>query len=755
MAIPRPSVEAHKSLLQRLYSVRTPVVAAGTAGLLLVGGVAAWQTNDAVLLTLTLIACVANALLLWVVATADVPSAASSSELRRLEQRFSFAGYAGCAAVSAMTSRALVATEDPLVHLALVSLGLSAVATCLRNYFSPGLVPRQIALLLYPPSFAMALQERPIYWALALGGLFLGYVISRIAQGMYAEALASIQKDEALHHQNIRFEAALGNMAQGLCMFDEAGRLVVCNQRYRDIYGFSADVVKPGVTLREVLEHSRSVGNHPRTAVDQLFERFTKALAVAFPTNIENDLGNGRTVALAHRPLEGGGWVTTHEDITERKATADRVAHLARHDPLTDLPNRTFFSETLEQWLQAEDSDLPVAAFCLDLDGFKAVNDTLGHAAGDALLKHVAARIRSCGGEKSFIARLGGDEFAIVQRRVEQPAGATALAEEILTALSNPFDVEGRQITVGVSIGISIAAARSCDANKLIRNADLALYRAKSEGRGQYQFFAAEMDEWLHTRRHLEVDLRRAVSDGQLTLLYQPVFDARTHSITCFEALLRWHHPKRGIILPSDFVPIAEETGLIASIGEWVIRSATLESRNWPQHIRLAVNLSPAQISSPNLLSTITRALAAAQLPPDRFELEVTENVLLGDAQVALTKLHTLRSMGVKIVMDDFGTGYSSLSNLRAFPFDKIKIDRSFVSDLAADPDALAIVRAVRDLGRTFAMSVTAEGVETEAQLEQLEREGCDELQGFLLGAPLPASELKAFIEATPRRKAA
>ncbi len=755
MSVSHLSIEAHRSLLRRLYSVRAHVLTIGTGGVLLVGGVAAWQIGDAILLALTLLGCLANGTLLWVVETANIHSTTSSQELRRLERRFSLAGYAGCIAVGAMTTRAILATDNSLVHLALVSLGLAAVATCLRNYFSPRLVPRQIALLVYPPSFAMAVQPEPIYWALALGGLFLGYVITQIAQAMYAEALASIQKDEVLHEQNVRFEAALSNMAQGLCMFDESGRLAVCNQRYREIYGFSDTVVKPGITLKKVIEHSRTVGNHPDKSVHQLLAQFTEVLAVSVATNFENNLGNGRTVALAHRPLDGGGWVTTHEDITERKAKDERIAHEACHDSLTDLPNRKFFSDTLEHWLEEQIPDRPIAAFCLDLDRFKAVNDTLGHAAGDALLKQVAIRIRSCGGATSFVARLGGDEFALLQRGVDQPGGAAILANDILTAFKEPFDLEGQRITVGVSMGISIAAPVSCDANKLIRNADLALYRAKSDGRGQFQFFAAEMDERLHTRRHLEVDLRRAVSEGQLTLVYQPLFDAQTRSLTCFEALLRWHHPERGTILPGDFIPIAEETGLIASIGEWVIRTAALESRNWPDQIRLAVNLSPAQISSPNLLLAITAALAAAELAPERLELEVTENVLFGDMKVALNKLHRLRSMGIKIVMDDFGTGYSSLSNLRAFPFDKIKIDRSFVRDLASDPEALAIVRAVRDLGRTFAMSVTAEGVETEAQLEQLRREGCDELQGFLLGAPLASSDLKAFIQASLHQKAA
>lgn len=750
-----PSFQAHQQLVRKLYAVRMHVVAAATVGLFLVGGVAAWETQDPLLFSLALLGCAANIVLLLVVAKSDPRSAQATGELRRLERRFVLAACAGSASVGAISTWALFSTDDALIHLMVVALELAALATCLRNYFSPRLVTVQTALLVYPPAIAMTFRGHPIYWALALGALLLGYVITKIAEGLYKEALGSLRKDEELKEQNIRFEAALSNMAQGLCMYDADGRLLVCNRRYLEIYGFSDEVVKPGVTLKRVLEHSRAVGNHPDAPIDELFSRFATSLAVSHPVHLENNLGNGRTVALFHQPLQSGGWVTTHEDITERKAVAERISHLARHDALTDLPNRMFFSETLDLWLRGLDANERIAVFCLDLDRFKVVNDTLGHAAGDVLLKQVAERMRACGGQRNFVARLGGDEFAIVQKLRDHPAAASGLAEEVLRSLTRPFELEERQITIGVSIGVAIAGPDFTDASKLIRNADLALYRAKAEGRNQHRFFAAEMDDWLHNRRHLEIDLRRAIANGQLELLYQPVFDASTRSLTSFEALLRWHHPERGTILPDEFIPIAEETGLITSMGEWVLRTACSVTRHWPPHIRLAVNLSPAQMSSPNLVGTVASALANASLAPDRLELEVTENVLLGDAETALATLHKLRGMGIRIVMDDFGTGYSSLSNLRAFPFDKIKIDRSFVSDLASDPEALAIVRAVRDLGRSFEMSVTAEGVETEAQLKQLQDEGCNEVQGYLLGKPLPASDLGRFMELGEQRKTA
>lgn len=748
------SFEAHRSLVSRLYAIRAHVVIAATAGLALVGGMAAWQLEDTILLGLTLAGCMFTSALLLLVSRARKSPARTRQELKVNELRFAVATCAASASLSALTTWALFVTDDARVHLAVVALGLAAVATCLRNYLSPRLVKAQLLILLCPASLVLGTREQPIYVALAAGALFLGYVLAQIASGLYREALASIRKDERLNEQNIRFEAALSNMAQGLSMFDRDGRLLVFNERYLGIYGFSSEVIEIGVDLRRLLEHSKEVGNHPSRSVDELVENFATALGVDHYTYLENDLGNGKIVALAHQPLDGGGWVTTHEDITERKMAAERIAHLARHDPLTDLPNRTYFTDTLQQRLDREGRSTGLAVFCLDLDRFKAVNDTLGHAAGDALLKEVVARIRSCASPSDFVARLGGDEFAIIQEVGEQPSAATALASKILRALTDPFPVEGRLITVGVSIGIGLAASHSQDATKLVRSADLALFRAKAEGRNRYCVFAREMDEWLHTRRHLEVDLRRAIANGELRLVYQPIFNAGTCLVRCFEALLRWEHPTKGAILPDDFIPIAEETGLIASIGEWALRTASMETRSWPRRIRLAVNLSPAQISCPNLLPAVTSALAAAQLAPERLELEVTENVLLGHTDAVLARLHALRSMGIKIVMDDFGTGYSSLSNLRAFPFDKIKIDRSFVRDLA-DPDALAIVRAVRDLGHTFGMSITAEGVETEEQFMQLQAEGCDEVQGYFVGRSLPASQVTAFIRANYLGKAA
>jgi diguanylate cyclase (GGDEF)-like protein len=395
----------------------------------------------------------------------------------------------------------------------------------------------------------------------------------------------------------------------------------------------------------------------------------------------------------------------------------------------------------------------PVALLCLDLDRFKAVNDTLGHHVGDALLKEVAARLRSSLRESDTVARCGGDEFAIVQVGSGQPGGATQLADRIIEIVSAPFEIDGHRVGVGTSIGISVAPNDGCDPDQVLRNADLALYRAKTEGRGQHRFFAPDMDEQVRRRRNLELDLRNALANGEFQLAYQPLVTAASGAVTGFEALLRWHHPARGLVMPSDFIPVAEEIGVIASIGEWVLHEACAAAAEWPDDIRIAVNLSPAQFRGGDLVRTVAAALSASGLAAVRLELEITEGVLLADAKSTLAILHELRDLGVRIAMDDFGTGYSSFSYLRTFPFDKIKIDQSFVRDIGSDNESIAIVRAVTSLGRSLGISTTAEGIETAEQMAHLRAEGCTELQGYLLGRPMPESGAAALVARKSRQR--
>jgi diguanylate cyclase (GGDEF)-like protein len=440
--------------------------------------------------------------------------------------------------------------------------------------------------------------------------------------------------------------------------------------------------------------------------------------------------------------MSNGGWVITHEDITERRKAEAKISHMALHDALTNLPNRIFFHEQMKNRLAHLSRDQKFAVLYLDLDRFKTVNDTLGHHYGDKLLRQVAERMSGCLREGDSIARLGGDEFAILQGSVKQPNDAITLASRLIEIAGAPFDLDGHQVVIGVSIGIAIAPTDATDADQLLKNADMALYRAKADGRGAYRFFEAEMDALMQARRALELDLRKALVNGEFELYYQPLVNLKMEDISGFEALIRWNHPARGLVAPLEFIPMAEETALIVPIGEWVLRQACAEAMKWPDHITIAVNLSPAQFKMRNLAQMVMSALAQSGLAASRLELEITESVLLMDNESTLETLHQLRNLGVRISMDDFGTGYSSLSYLRSFPFDKIKIDRSFIHDLATNADSKAIIRAVTGLGSSLGITTTGEGVETHEELEYLKREGCTEAQGYFFSKPKPAREV-------------
>jgi len=434
-------------------------------------------------------------------------------------------------------------------------------------------------------------------------------------------------------------------------------------------------------------------------------------------------------------------------DVTERKAAEARIAYMAHHDALTNLPNRVLFHERLNALLaRVRRNGESLAVHCLDLDHFKGVNDTLGHPIGDELLQTVAQRLSKCLRDSDMVARLGGDEFAVVQFPLDGPHDAGALANKLIEVVSEPYDVHGHEFVVGGSIGIALAPGDGEQADVLLRNADMALYRAKAEGRGSAHFFEPEMDRRVQARRLLELDLRKAFAHGEFELFYQPLVNLNANAVSGFEALLRWRHAERGMIGPAEFIPLAEEIGLIVPLGEWVLRQACTEAMRWPDILKVAVNLSPAQFRSRGVVKAVLTALAYSRLPPDRLELEITESVLLGETDANLATLHQLRELGVRISMDDFGTGYSSLSYLRCFPFDKIKIDRSFVKELSERPDCVAIIRAVAGLGLSLGIATTAEGVETSEQLERVHAEGCTEVQGYFFSPPRPASQLGDLI---------
>jgi len=551
-----------------------------------------------------------------------------------------------------------------------------------------------------------------------------------------------VEQERRLRAQNVQLDAALNNIVQGLAMFDAEHRLVLCNRRYAEIYELTMDQVALGTPLIEIIKHrlrNRLYSDKsPEEIVDAMLRRRDDTRFGEFYSH----LSDGRCIAITVQPMADGGTVTTHQDITEQRRSEAKIAHMAEHDGLTGLPNRSLLDKRLEHAIvHARRGDI-VATHLLDLDYFKNVNDTLGHPVGDKLLRMVAERLQRLIRDCDTVARMGGDEFAIVQVGIAQPADATSLAQRVIAAVSEPYDIDGHQVVVGTSVGIAVNITDGSAPDLLLRNADLALYRAKSGGRGTFRFFEPEMDAQMQTRRAMESDLRKALAAGEFELHYQPIVNLERNQITAFEALIRWQHADRGMVPPGAFIPLAEEIGLIVPLGEWVLRTACSAAVTWPPHVKVCVNLSPVQFRSRGLVEVVIGALAASGLLPERLELEITETVLLADTDATLAVLHQLRALGVRIAMDDFGTGYSSLSYLQTFPFDRIKIDRSFVKGVADDVGSLNIVRAVSALARGIGMATTAEGVETQEQLEAVRAEGCTEMQGFLFSRALPARDI-------------
>ena len=553
--------------------------------------------------------------------------------------------------------------------------------------------------------------------------------------------------------------AVLRLLPQGISVYDRNQRLIFFNARYAEIYGLEAHQLQIGMTLREVVDLRYQAGTGPLMTSAEYQAWLSRLVQTARSTDTEIVMKNGSIFSLSHQPTEDGGFMGFVIDITERHRAERRIQYMAHHDQLTGIPNRTRLFEYLDQtieWFRGNDpleqqrtpatvSDCLLGVLFLDLDRFKEINDTLGHAAGDELLQAVTKRIESCLRRSDVLARMGGDEFAIIlDRGIVSHQQVIAVAQRVIDEIARPFTLTQHEVTVGITIGYTLTDCRvsATSSAMLLSQADLALYQAKVQQRGTYCAFEPGMDVALTRKTELERDLRRAVADETLDLHFQPTFKLSTREVVGAEALLRWTHPRYGAVSPTEFIPIAESTGLIVTLGSWVLRQACAQAVLWGK-ITIAVNLSPEQLRQPTIVATVEQILRETGLAPHRLELEITEGMLLRDTQVAAEKLHALRKLGIGIALDDFGTGYSSLSYLRRFPFSKLKIDRSFIGPISSDKGTAAIVQAIASLGHCLDMRVIAEGIETECQLAQIQVEGCDEAQGFLLGRPCTAESFE------------
>ncbi|TXN01106.1 EAL domain-containing protein [Methylobacterium sp. WL64] len=552
--------------------------------------------------------------------------------------------------------------------------------------------------------------------------------------------------EQRLQETSTLLTNTLNTMDQGLLMVDADGIVQVCNARAIELLELPAALMQSNPSFSTVVRYQQEQDDFRKS--DPGFQRWVASGGLeSRPQTYERERPNGTVLEIRTVPLPDGSAVRTFTDITERKQNERRIAHMARHDALTDLPNRTLFHECLNQRLD----DMRwrgggCAVLFLDLDRFKAVNDTLGHLAGDVLLREMAGRLNQVVQIGDLVARLGGDEFAVLVSEVDRVEAVSDLAARLVAAVRVPTLIGAQSVEVGVSVGIALSPEHGTDGETVFRRADLALYQAKADGRGTFRIFEFGFDDRAAERLSLESDLRHAISSETLALHYQPQARSDTGEIVGFEVLARWTHPTRGPIAPATFIGLAEETGLILPLGELVLRAACREAAGWVRPLKIAVNLSPRQFSQTDLPERILAILAETGLSPARLELEVTETVIINDLSRALATLCRLKAMGIRISMDDFGTGYSSLATLQAFPFDKIKIDRSFVSSMDANPQSKAIVRAVLGLGRSLKMGVVAEGVETAAQLRFLSKAGCDEVQGYFIGRPQPIENFADLI---------
>jgi diguanylate cyclase (GGDEF)-like protein/PAS domain S-box-containing protein len=673
----------------------------------------------------------------------------SNAQARLWERRYVSGAATSVGLLGIWCYIAFSRTNDAFAHLISFSMTIAYVVGIFgRNFGNSRSVIIQILCAWLPITAALVLHGNIYHWIFA--GLLVPFflAVKFIAERLRLTLLEAVVATRDMTLLAKRFDTALNNMPHGLCMFDGERHIVVANRRLNEHLGLRSDVELKGFTPEKLITIGADKGLIRSDQVERLVRDLDARLSGDESHPFAIDLQDGRIIEFTVQPMESGGMVVVGEDITERKIAQARINHLARFDSLTGLPNRTILRSRMDDALSACTPEQMCAVHFIDLDHFKQVNDTLGHSRGDLLLVEVAERLRKFVRDSDVIARFGGDEFVVIQHPVSKLDQASALAKRIVEGLKGNYQIDGHEVAVSASVGIAIASANDADADQLLKNSDMALYRAKSENRGTWRWFEAEMEARAQARRSLELDLRSAVEEEAFELYYQPIFDIRTRRILSCEALLRWHHHERGMVSPGEFISVAEEMGIIVEIGQQVLRKACLECGRWPGDTQVAVNLSPIQFSRSNVPGLVRQTLASTGLRPERLHIEITESTLLQDTRRSRAALRQLEALGVRVSLDDFGTGYSSLSYLHSFPLHKVKIDQSFVHDLN-NPRHMTLLRGVARLSADLGLRVTVEGVETEEQLALIASEASvDEIQGYLLGRPLPAGDIRELLSA-------
>jgi diguanylate cyclase (GGDEF)-like protein len=747
-----PSIYA--ALIDSLFQNPAPLFA-GAILVALAAAMTAFKTGSAVLWS-----CVVFLTIIGISRGADThwymkrKSMLTPAEAARWEVRYQVGALLYALALGVWCTVALLTTDDAVVHMISLTVTTGYVSAGVgRTYGRPWIYHLQVALACGPTSVALAMNGTPYYIGLSIVcAVFFAALrqISTNLQRIFVQALVAREREAALASQ---FDTALNNMPHGLCMFRVDGRLAVMNHRFRELMELSDDFASRGANAADIVSACVAAGAISAESGNMILGEIEDAQMKEIVTT-DPDLVRGRTMSWTFQPMAGGGTVLLLEDITERKSAEAKISHLARYDELTALPNRVHFRDEIEQLLAiCHSSERLSALLFVDLDQFKQVNDTLGHPCGDQLLCAVANRLREMLRPEDFVARFGGDEFVVFQQNIHSPDDAASLARRIVERLSERYRIDNHLVEIGASVGIALTSPEGTSADTLLKNADMALYRAKADGRGTFCFFRDEMAATVEARRILELDLRKALANEEFELFFQPLVNLKSGKITTCETLLRWNHPVRGTVSPVDIIPVAEDMGLIVDLGRWILRKACMECMKWPEGVSVAVNFSPQQFHQRDVLSEIRYALDVSGLPANRLEIEITESSLLRNTQLTHDILSQLHALGVRISLDDFGTGYSSLSYLHNFPLQKVKIDRSFLEGIDTDRP-LTLLRGVARLSADLGMSVVVEGIETNEQLELISADGTvTEGQGYLFSRPVPAVRMRQLLNASHGRR--